>query len=188
MKLTLAFCAKHGSWSTRVNGILFVLSHNMRAQGTCAEQEYMVIARLRRHPNGYIVEPATSEFTLIEHTGFETSGSMCRTRAYPKISKLPSYITPGRVEPLLNIANNVNPNWSMPIWDQAELDGYRNRGDWNQDNWWPNAEYDATKRGIIGWYKVPNVKPVPGAVFVKKGERRAAGLPIEAVCPEVQAA
>lgn len=179
MLLSLSFDGIRNTWSVRRDGYLFVLARDKHELGTTQEREYMVIARLGKHPNGYLVEPVTEDHMLVEHDGFECSGSMCRTLAYPLSENIAfSYITPGRVEPLLHIANNVNLTWSMPLYGQDELDHYKNRGDWTEANWKANDQYRAELgRGIIGWYKVPAVKPVPGKVYIRKGERRATGLP-----------
>lgn len=138
LRLALSYNRRHNSWTARYDGVLYVLANTAAHLATDSEQEYMVVSRLGKHPNGYLIEPVTEEFALIHHSGFECSGSMCRTLAFPIKTDRPSYVTPGRVAPLLNVADNVNVNWSKPIYDEAELQKLRSRSDWNEDLWQPN--------------------------------------------------
>ena len=170
MKLTLVR-DNRGSYSTRVDGVLYVLANKFEGSQFERDQEYMIVGRLGKHPNGYLIEPVTDEYELVEHEGFIMSGSDCRTLAWRKDH---GYLTPGRLNGLIHTVDHVNASWSKPIWDQAELDQYRNRGDWSESDWKPNPEPE--KSSILGWYKAPLLPARPGAAYVRKGEARVAGV------------
>lgn len=178
MQLALAFNKVRDTWSARKDGFLFVLARPYHHEGSAELREYMIVARLGKHPNGYLLEPVCpKKHHLVQHSGFECSGSMCRTVAWvvkgPNADIRSGMLTPGRVQDLLKIADDVNTKWSMPIWEQEELDKYKNRGDWCEENWKPNPNGAS---GILGWYKPPREKPTPGEVYVAIGETRACGL------------
>ena len=98
--------------SCRKNGYLFVLSKRIKdpVPTDGQEMEFMIVDLLGKHPKGLIVMPATNCF-LVEHTGFECSGSMCSTTAWTKDRVSPGWLTPGRVQDLVHVAENVNVAW-----------------------------------------------------------------------------
>lgn len=105
---------RNGGISCRKDGYLFALSKRVKepvpTDGT--EAEYMIVDLLGKHPMGLIVMPATG-CVIVEHTGFECSGSMCTTTAWT-VGRGKSgpddlgWLTPGRVQDLVHVANNVN--------------------------------------------------------------------------------
>lgn len=193
MKLTLQFDKANGSWQTRVNGILYCLSRAASA-GThdpSVEAEYMIVARLGKHPKGYIVDPVDPDkHVLVDHDGFECSGSMCRTDTVVRrvhcanasalrISKtlIGRLITPGRVHTIVRTLDNVNPDWSFPIWDQTELEALKARPDFKPENLRLHNEEDRKPGSAIAYYKHGWRTPKPGQCYITMGETRACGLP-----------
>lgn len=72
----------------------------------------MIADLLGTHPKGLIVMPAAG-CVLVEHVGFECSGSMCVTTAWTAGrgkggADDPGWLTPGRVFDLVHVAENVN--------------------------------------------------------------------------------
>ena len=67
----------------------------------------MIVDVLGKHPKGFIVMPATG-CVIVEHTGFECAGSMCSTTARTRDKASPGWLTPGRVQDLVHVADNVN--------------------------------------------------------------------------------
>jgi hypothetical protein len=111
MKMTEKGC------SARKDGILYVLARSITAENVSTfangEAEYMITSGLKTHPAGFIVEPVTSEYDLVEHTGFECAGSMCCTTA--RTTHTFSWITPGRIQNLVHVADNVNAGTTWNI-------------------------------------------------------------------------
>lgn len=112
MELTFKQTSK--GLEARVDGALFTVSR--RYTGTVPLDRpvrVMITGGLKTHPAGFIVEPVGPEHVLVEHKGFECSGSMCRTTARGRVIETdrPIFLTPGRVEDLLHVADNVNVGW-----------------------------------------------------------------------------
>lgn len=111
--MLLAMRSHNGQTISRKDGYLFVLSSRCKTpvptDGT--EAEFMIVAALGTHPKGLIVEPVTADHKLVEHTGFECAGSMCRTTASTKDLVSPGWLTPGRVGDLIPVAENVNAGY-----------------------------------------------------------------------------
>ena len=102
------------NYSTRIGdntiGVnLFVLARAFTPMDFPIDQEYMIVSRLGKHPRGWIVEPVTADHILVQHDGFECSGSMCCTTAY--VPAMKRSITPGRLNNIIRTADNVNANW-----------------------------------------------------------------------------
>jgi hypothetical protein len=124
--------------SCRDQGYLFVLGRRATQPVNIdgRPQEFMITGALGTHAKGLIVEPVTTAYKLVAHNGFECAGTMCSTTAWTADTAI-GWLTPGRVQDLLPIAENVN----------------------------------------VGWNGRTAQPRTPGHVFVKIGERRAAGLP-----------
>jgi hypothetical protein len=135
--MLLAMKSDRGQISCRKDGYLFVLSRHytgaaVPTDGT--EIDFMITGPLGTHPTGFVVEPVTADYVLVQHRGFECAGSMCCTEAYaPNFG----WITPGRVMNIVRTADNVNASF----------------------------------------YKRAPTPLTPGAVYIRRGETRAAGLP-----------
>ena len=108
--MLLAMKQHNGQISCRQDGYLFVVHHKSASKvptdGTAIE--YMITGMLGTHPKGLVVEPVTPDHVLTEHKGFECAGSMCQTTAS---SPVLGFLTPGRVESLIPVADNVNVGW-----------------------------------------------------------------------------
>jgi hypothetical protein len=72
----------------------------------------------RRQENGYfdhsqlialVVRPVTDDDILVDHKGFECSGSMCRTTATTMLDNRIVLLTPGRTD--VWVAENVSPRF-----------------------------------------------------------------------------
>lgn len=111
---------RNGGISCRKDGYLFALSKRVKeavpTDGT--EVEFMIVDLLGKHPLGLIVMPATG-CILVEHTGFECSGSMCSTTARTKDNAGPGWLTPGRVQDLVYVAENINVRFGEPGQDKT---------------------------------------------------------------------
>ena len=151
------------------------------------EGEYMIVGRLGKHPKGFVVEPVTDDYVLVTHSGFECSGSMCRTDAQvisvhaddtdaEYVRKLwHTTITPGRVHGFVRVTDNVNLNWTFPVWDQKELDQIKASEFFNEENL--RMSDVGTGGTAVAYYRWGYRKPKQGQCYVRKGETRAAGLP-----------
>lgn len=189
MKLTLKFDQANGSWQARADGILYCLSRkaSMGSHDPSVEGEYMIVARLGKHPKGYIVDPVDPELhVLVDHDGFMCSGSMCRTDTTVRrvhgagrqaIALVGRTITPGRVHTIVRTTDNVNPDWSFPIWDQTELEALKARPDFKPENLRLHNEEDRKPGSAIAYYKHGWRTPKPGQCYITMGETRACGLP-----------
>ena len=147
-------------YSARKDGWLFVLTLHAsddtkaemdRAVHEGREVEVMIIGGLGSHVRGLTVDMVSLDYDLVEHSGFECSGSMCTTTA--RVPNAPygtgsMWITPGRCQGILPVAENVN------------------------------VRYGDTPAPLT-----------PGRVYVRRGERRAAGVPtLDDICLETHAA
>jgi hypothetical protein len=116
----------------RKDGVLFVLSNKNTVEVPTDGQtaiEYMITCGMPSHPAGFYVEPVTDAYELVSHNGFECSGSMCRTLAYAGASH--GYITPGRVQQLVHVAENANAGktWNIPFTPLQPGQVYIKRGE-----------------------------------------------------------
>lgn len=59
-------------------------------------------------PKNFFLRVVTDKDILVEHEGFECSGSMCQTLAFAAIDGRTQKITPGRMMQYLPVADNVN--------------------------------------------------------------------------------
>lgn len=182
MKLGLKFDEVRNCWSCRKDGVLYSLSKRDSAHGTEEIREYMIVSRLGQHKNGWLVSPVDlKEHMLLAHEGFECSGSMCQTLAFAKHDGATVSITPGRVQAIVNVAQNVNLTWNRPIF-RGEGKVLCESPGFIADNWTPNPEYvEDGPAAISGWYKFPAEKLQPGKVWVDRKPRswrmyRTAGL------------
>ena len=142
------------SYKARQDGWLFVMTHRLSealktfmdvACDTGMAVPVMIIGGLGSHVRGLTVDIVTDEYELVEHTGFECAGTMCSTTAFSVNTTdygFNGYITPGRCENILPVADNVNVR---------------------------SGEAYAPR--------------TPGKIYIKKGERRGAGVPsLDEVC------
>jgi len=183
MQLNLTYDGSHDSWSTRLNGNLMVLSRKADASTLKPNTKYMIVSRLGKHAKGWIVEPVNDDLhKLVDHDGFECSGSMCSTMAYvPSIRKM---LTPGRVMHIVTVTDNVNARWPYPVWDQAELDRIKAGDEFKPENLRMNEDYGKDSK-VLCWYMNGIRKLHPGQVYVERAELeswgnkplRACGLP-----------
>lgn len=134
MKLNMTYNAKRNSWSARQDNCLFVLSKKFNEQKFEGDQEYMIIRQLGNHACGFIVEPVTDDYVLVEHKGFVCHGGMCNTDASVIYPERFGSITPGRCQDILFEVSNVNlkygekPRKGIPGYIYVHKDEYRGAG------------------------------------------------------------
>jgi len=187
MQLELRYDEQRCSWSTRKNGKLYALRRDYTGPINSAAREYMVVSRLGKHPTGFVVEPVdSSRHILVRHSGFECAGSMCRTNALVtdildrgSVSDLDCAfllgrsITPGRVHTFVRTIDNVNANWSRPIYDASKLEAIRKSPLFNPSGLRMCA---VEARKPLAYYKTGYLKPSSDTCYVHAGELRACGL------------
>lgn len=164
---------RRNNLSTRHNGHVLVLARAAEGMQLDANTEFMIVGKLGNHPRGWIVEPVTDDVRLIHHSGFECSGSMCRTMAYDLATK--QWLTPGRLNGIIKTMDNVNANWRFPVWDQSELDTIKASPHFKEENLRMRDESSAA--GIIAYYMWGYRPTTPDVAYVKKGEARIHGVP-----------
>ncbi len=179
MKLALSFNSVRDVWFVRRDGMLFVLARKNSDSGTTEEREYMIVAQLGTHPNGWLIEPVDPKIhRLVHHSGFECAGSMCRTDADildENGNATLNSLTPGRVHAIVHVVSNVNVGWEQPI-ARKDLEGLRASPNFVPGNLRERHPDEATDH-CVGWYKLPRLNPIPNVCYVEGEERRACGLP-----------
>lgn len=187
MQLELRYDQQRDSWSARHDGKLYALRKGYNGPINSAPREYMIVSRLGKHPTGFVVEPVdSSKHILVRHSGFECAGSMCRTDAIVKaildrgtVSDidcaflLGRSITPGRVHTFVRITDNVNSNWSRPIYDASKLEAIRKSPLFNPSGLRMCA---VEARKPLAYYTTGHLKPSCDTCYVLAGELRACGL------------
>lgn len=166
---------RRNNFSTRVGNQILVLARAAEGMALDEDTEFMIVGKLGTHPRGWIVEPVTDEVRLINHSGFECTGSMCRTLAYDLATK--QWLTPGRLNGLITTVDNVNHDWRFPVWDQAELDAIKASPHFKPENLIMKTDGDTEKGNAIASYAWGYRPTVPGKAYVKRGESRVHGVP-----------
>ncbi len=200
MYLKLVYDDKRGSFSVRQDGHLFVLGKKHLAEianvgrytQTGIDGEFMIVRQLGKHPTGWIVAPVDPhKHILVQHSGFQCHGSMCCTDANVERVLVAddalevewlrrATITPGLVMGIVRTTDNVNHNWSRPIYDAEEL--HRVEQDMVAGKY-PKGTLRkhevAAGLGVspLAYFKPGWVSPVPGQCYVSRGDTRACGVP-----------
>lgn len=123
MKVT-AKQGKNGSMIATFNGALLIFDSKAEQPTAGEVVDVMITHAPRRRDNGSIgflfVRPITADDILVNHRGFECSGSMCSTSAAIEkkdaamllrlTRRNPCFLTPGRTP--VSVVDNVNVGWN----------------------------------------------------------------------------
>lgn len=181
MKFSLEYNRVRQTWFTRRQGYLFVIARSFLDSCSTEEREYMIVSRLGRHPNGFLIEPVDKDkHVLVMHSGFECSSWNNRTTAdvlpdqHPGLD-LPKFVTPGRVVEAVRITSNVCAGLKAPIQTHAHLQSILRSDRFDPSNFTRNDRWEKGKP--LAWYVQGFLKPKPGACYIELGDNRACGLP-----------
>ena len=93
-------------WSERRNNILYVLGtdHPPPQNSLIVSDDFMIVAKLGKHPRGFIVEPIDTDMELVNHNGFERLKNGDIRAWSPTLGK---FISAGKLTNAIYVANTT---------------------------------------------------------------------------------